>query len=117
MKILRARVVTLSTLNCPPPTKTVGGKGFGDYCFKAVTEVDLIDDLTQKARFTGFDADMQYVSKAVHRECMDYCKKTFRNTRKWSCSDPVVTMLTSMQGKECKSELFFELNGKTKRLV
>lgn len=117
MKIPRARIVTLSTLNCPPPTKPTISKGFGDYCFKAVTEVDLIDDLTQKARFIGFDVDMGYVSKAVHRECMDYCKKTFRNTRKWSCSDPVVTMLTTMKGKECKSELFFELDGTIKRLV
>jgi hypothetical protein len=107
----------MSTLNAPPPTKPFASKRFGEYCFKAVTEVDLIDDLMQRARFTGFGTEMEYVSTAVHRECIQYCKKTFRNTKKWSCSEPTVTMLTNMKGKVCHTEMFFELQGITKRLV
>lgn len=106
-----------ATMSCPPPTKPLPGLGFGDYCFKAVSEIDMIDDLTQKARFIGFDIDMSYLSRAVKRECMDYCKRTFRQGQKWKCTEPVVTMLTHIKNKECKSELFFELQGKTTRLV
>lgn len=105
-----------TTMSCPPPTKPAPGLQFGNYCFKAVSEIDMIDDLTQKARFIGFDIDMTYVSRVVHRECLDYCKKTFRH-QKWKCTQPTVTMLTNIKNKECKSELFFELQGKTTRLV
>ena len=115
--LANTRFVILSTVNCPPPTKPVQGRRFGDYCFKAWTEVDLVDSLTDKARFTGFGVNIDEVSRAVHRECISYCQKTFRDKKKWVCLEPSVAMLTQMNGKECKSELFFHLDGKTVKLV
>ena len=119
-----AMCLPIRTQGVPPRENAPKSPRFGPYCFKAVCSLrkknvqteDLIDQFVDVGRFTGYDVNMTTISKSVARACTDHCHR-LKNGKLYMCSEPSVTMLTSNIDRPCEGELFFEFEGKVKRLL
>lgn len=98
-----------------PPAKPPALPTFGSYCFKATCDVS--DQLgCPIAKVTGYDTDLE-VAKHTEYMCNTYVKSREMRGRGLKCGEAAVVMLPNVDKMECKGEMFFTMDGTTKRLL
>lgn len=98
-----------TTPPAPPPAK----KYFGDYCFRATCRVSDAEGCPV-AKVKAYGKSPEIAAQA-ERACRRHIGDAGLGAR-WTCADAEVVMLPSLD-MECAGEIFFVMDGSTKKLV
>lgn len=94
-----------------PPDRPPWRRGYGSYCIKATCELRGEDDGQPLARFMGYDRYV-HIQDAVEHACRLRADEMPGVT----CSAPRLTLLADYR-KECAGEVYFVVDGSSRRVV
>jgi hypothetical protein len=92
----------------PPPIDLFG---FSECCFRATCLISSSKTLADQVRVVGYNTSPRIASDTERA-----CKVVANQNASWKCSSASLVMLPASD-EPCSGQMYFQIGGKTKRLV